>query len=126
MICRIRCQLLLSAGLKANFFSRKAFCAPVMPGRTLYRADVAQLFQAPWWVPAPYKTAVFNSMCATESAMSPLTLHWLPAGPDQRLTVTRGPSTVLRKSSLEKLEIYGDTLRVWNKKGFAEDHRSLW
>lgn len=96
-----------------------------MPGRTLSRANAAQSFHAPWWVPASYKAPVFERLCG-ESSQYPLTLLWLPDGPDQRLLLNQGPKTILKKNSLVKVEVYGDRVRTWNRKGLAEEHYSLW
>jgi hypothetical protein len=96
-----------------------------MPGMVLSRANARQSFQAPWWVPAPYKATVFEKVCG-DQAQYPLTLQWLPDGQDQRLLVNQGQKTILKKNSLLKVEIYGDRVRTWNRKGLAEDHHSLW
>ncbi len=100
-------------------------CAPVMPGRTLSRANAGQSFQAPWWVPAPYKERTFQRICGDPSK-SHLSLQWLPDGQDQKILLTQGSKVALKRNGLVKAEIYGDHIRTWSKKGLSEDHGSLW
>ena len=96
-----------------------------MPGLVLSRVDVPQSFQAPWWVPASYKATVFEKICGDLSHY-PITLQWLPDGRDQKLLLNQGQQAILKKDALVMVEVNGDRVRTWNRKGLAEDHHFLW
>lgn len=112
-------------GVKVDFFTRDSFCAPVMPGRTLSLVDAGQSFQAPWWVPSPYKDNVFEYLC-DDSGQPPISLQWLSDGQDQKILVTQGQKIILKRSGLVKVEVYGDHVRTWSNKGLSQDHPSVW
>lgn len=55
-----------------------------------------------------------------------VSLQWLPDGQDQRLVLNHGQKMILKKGGLIKVEVHGDRIRTWSKKGKSEDHLSLW
>lgn len=95
-------------------------CSPVRPGATLKRVEVGTSFEAPFWAPESMKKEAFGLVCSDNYA--PTLLQWEVDGRDTaKLVVTRGEK-VFRKNGLTKVKIFGNNVRLWNKKGLAEDH----
>lgn len=66
------------------------------------------------------KKEAFDFFCSSD--YPPTLLQWEADGRDKnKLAVTRGEK-VFRKNGLTKAKIFGNNVRVWNKKGLAEDH----
>jgi len=116
-------QIVVFFGFKVDLFTKEALCSPVMPGSILRSTPLAMSFQSPWWAPSKYKEQAFKAVCSSEA---PVLLEWEPDGKENKLTVTRGGKKTLIRRTVSKTEVYGDRLRLWTKKGVAEDHGSVW
>ena len=117
-------QVLVFAGKSVNLFTKDSLCSPIMPGLVLDRRDAGSSFKAPWWALPSYKDQAFDLACTSDS--EPTVLDWYPDGKDQKLVVRSGEKALFKKGGLTTAEILGDKLRLWNRKGQAEDKGQLW
>ena len=95
-----------------------------MPGRVLRAVDSGSVFEAPWWAPESMKAEAFERMCCEE--LPPTKFEWLPYGNVNKAVLTYGGKILFVKKDLAKVDFFGDRLRLWNRKGTAEEHMSLW
>lgn len=103
-----------------DFLTMDVVCSPVRPGTTLNKVHAGSSFEAPFWAPESMKKEAFDFFCSSD--YPPTLLQWEADGRDKnKLAVTRGEK-VFRKNGLTKAKIFGNNVRVWNKKGLAEDH----
>lgn len=94
-------------------------CGPVMPGQVLKKEHAGKSFDAPFWAPESLKDEAYELLC---SEVPPTKISWESDGKDtNRLVVQQGDKT-FRKTGLAKSRIFGNNVRVWNKKGLAEDY----
>lgn len=110
-------------GNQIDLFTREAFCSPVFPGTTLKRVDTELSFEAPWWAPDSMKETAFEKFCSQD--VSPTTLEWKHNQKDMNKIVIKHGKKVFKKKGISKGKIFGSDVRLWNKKGLAEDF-SLW
>lgn len=69
------------------------------------------------------KRTAFKNFCSWEIA--PTKLEWKHDGRDSsKIVITHGEQ-VFKKNGILKGKVFGSNVRLWNKKGLAEDF-SLW
>ena len=90
-----------------------------MPGLVLKKEHAGSSFDAPFWAPESLKVEAYELFC---SEYPLTTVSWEADGKDtNRLVVQQGDKS-FRKTGLTKSRIFGNNVRLWNKKGLAEDY----
>ena len=103
-----------------EMLTHDVLCGPVMPGLVLKKEHAGVSFDAPFWAPESLKAEAYELLC---SEVPPTQLYWESDGKQDthRLTVQRGDKS-FRKTGLTKSKMFGNNVRLWNKKGLAEDY----
>lgn len=94
-------------------------CGPVMPGLVLKKEHAGLSFDAPFWAPDSLKDEAYEVLCSEGLRTK---LFWESDGKDtNRLVIIKGDKT-FRKTGLSKSRVFGNNVRLWNKKGIAEEY----
>lgn len=103
-----------------DVLTKDVLCGPVMPGLVLKKEDDRVSFDAPFWAPESMKKEAYELFCSED--VPPVTLSWESDGWGAHRLVVRKGDKSFRKKGLSKSRVFGNNVRIWNKKGLAEDY----